>query len=172
MRTMIVAALLAMAPSALAQTPQVIGEDAEACKEGASGPAFLVTVAGFKDRKGAARVEVYAARDDEFLVSSQKLIAAGKVFRRIDVSMSDSGAMDVCITVPAPGDYAIVALHDRDLNGKLSVFGDGVGVSRNPKLRLQKPKVATVQLSIGMEVKPVSITLNYLQGLAVGPVKR
>jgi uncharacterized protein (DUF2141 family) len=168
-------ALLAARSAAWAQNPQVLGPHAALCAAGAKGPAVLVTVTGFKDRKGQTRFELYAAKEDEFLTNTKKLIDAGKVFERVDVPTTADGDISVCLPVPTPGDYAVVALHDRNTNGKLDVVfgGDGVALSRNPKLHLSKPKVADVQMPIGREVKYVTLIFNYRTGLfGVGPVKR
>jgi uncharacterized protein (DUF2141 family) len=168
-------AVLTAPTAAWAQGPLVLGPHAALCAPGAKGPAVLVTVTGFKDRKGQTRFELYAAKEDEFLTNTKKLIEAGKVFERVDVPTAPEGDISVCLPVPAPGDYAVVALHDRNTNGKLDVVfgGDGVALSRNPKLHLSKPKVAAVQIPIGQEVKQVAITLNYRTGLfGVGPIKR
>jgi uncharacterized protein (DUF2141 family) len=160
---------------ALAQAPVVLGPHAALCAPGAQGPAVLVTVTGFKDRKGQTRFELYAAKEDEFLTNTKKLIEAGKVFERVDVPTTADGDISVCLPVRQPGDYAVVALHDRNTNGKLDVVfgGDGVALSRNPKLHLSKPKVANVQISIGNEVKPLTLIFNYRSGLfGVGPIKK
>jgi uncharacterized protein (DUF2141 family) len=168
-------AMLAVPGAALAQGPLVLGPHAALCAPGAKGPAVLVTVTGYKDRKGQTRFELYAAKDDEFLTNTKKLIEAGKVFERVDVPTAASGDMTVCLPVREPGDYAVVALHDRNTNGKLDVVfgGDGVALSRNPKLHLSKPKVADVELPIGREVKQVTLIFNYRTGLfGVGPISR
>jgi uncharacterized protein (DUF2141 family) len=171
----LIIAMLAAPGAVLAQGPIVLGPHAALCAPDAQGPAVLVTVTGHKDRKGQTRFELYAAKEDEFLTNTKKLIEAGKVFERVDVPTTESGDMSVCLPVAAPGDYAVVALHDRNSNGKLDgVFGgDGVALSRNPKLHLSKPTVTNVKISIGQEVKQVTLILNYRIGLfSVGPIKR
>jgi uncharacterized protein (DUF2141 family) len=169
------AATMLIGPAAaLAQGPVGPGPYAVLCAQGAKGPAVLVTVTGFKDRKGQTRFELYAAIDGEFLTNTKKLVEAGKVFERVDVPTAAEGDMSVCLPVREPGTYAVVVLHDRNANGKLDVFsGDGAGFSRNPKLHLAKPKVDEVAFVIGREVKAVTVILNYHTGLfSVGPIKR
>lgn len=136
---------------------------ADACRPGAEGAAALVTVHGFKDRRGNLRIAIYNAREDE-------LLASGRYVQRLDTPVTPSGEMTVCAPVPAPGDFVVAALHDRDANGKLGPFSDGVGFSRNPKLGLAKPKVDTVKVRLD-GVTPMRIELNYLQGLSVKPVQ-
>lgn len=135
----------------------------DACAPGASAPAALVTVEGFKDRAGQLRIAIYRATDSEFL-------ASGRYVQRLDTPMTAAGSMTVCAPVPAAGDYVVVALHDRDRNGKLGPFRDGAGFSRNPKLGLSKPRIDAVRIRLD-GVTPMSIRLNYLQGLRPAPVK-
>lgn len=170
LRSIVFGLALAWAMPALAF--ETLGGDAAACAEGSRGPAFKVTVTGFKDRKGQTRVEIYPPNDEDFLASSKKLLAEGKSFHRVDVPTTASGDMDICIAVPHPGSYAVVVLHDRDRNGKFGLTMDGVGFSRNPKLALAKPKVAVVSEEIGSEVRPIQVVLNYYSWFHIGPIKR
>jgi uncharacterized protein (DUF2141 family) len=160
----VVASLLAAPATARAQ-PVVLGGDAAACRPGATGPAALVTVHGFKDREGQLRIQNYTGLKGEFLES-------GKYLRRHDVPMTAAGDMTVCLTLPAPGQYVIVALHDRDTNGKLSIWSDGIGFTNNPRLRLAKPSPGETVIPFGAGVTPVRIVMNYRRGLAVKPLDR
>lgn len=137
---------------------------ASACTPGATAPAALVKVHGFKDRVGNVRVIIYRANEAEFLES-------GKYVQRIDVPVPPSGDMTVCAPVPDRGDHIVVALHDRDGNGKFGPFQDGVGFGGNPKLGLSKPKVEDVKLAIN-GVVPLAIELNYMRGLRPRPVRQ
>jgi uncharacterized protein (DUF2141 family) len=137
---------------------------AAACTAPPGGAAVAVTAHGLKDRAGNIRVAIYRALESE-------LLASGKYVTRIDVPVTAAGDVPVCATVPAPGDYVVTVLHDRNANGKLDVFQDGVGFSNNPRLRLAKPKVATVQVSLGAGTTPMAVEMNYLRGLSVGPVR-
>lgn len=138
--------------------------DTMACRPGASGTAALVTVHGFKDREGQLRIQNYTGEKGEFLES-------GKFLRRHDLPMSRSGDMTVCLTLPGPGSYVIVALHDRDTNGKLSVWSDGIGFTNNPRLRLAKPTPEETVIPFGPGVTPVRIVMNYRRGLSVRPLE-
>jgi uncharacterized protein (DUF2141 family) len=155
--------VLAAAWPAWAQ-PVVLGDTA-ACRPGASGAAALVTVHGFKDRQGQLRVQNYTGLKGEFLES-------GKYLRRHDVPMTAAGDMTVCLTLPGPGNYVIVALHDRDTDGKLSVWSDGIGFTGNPHLRLAKPKPEETVLAFGPGVTPVRIVMNYRRGFSVRPLDK
>lgn len=153
---------LAGAAPAMAQAP-VLGSDAAACRPGATGAAALVTVHGFKDREGQLRIQNYTGTKGEYLES-------GKYLRREDVPMTPAGDVTVCLTLPGPGHYVIVAMHDRDANGKLSVWSDGVGFTGNPRLALAKPSAAKTVIPFGPGVTPVRIVMNYRRGLSVRPL--
>jgi uncharacterized protein (DUF2141 family) len=154
--------LLMLAATAAAQGPAVLGDTA-ACHAGASGTAALVTVHGFKDRQGQLRIQNYTGIKGEYLES-------GKYLRRHDVPMTAAGDMTVCLTLPGPGRFVIVALHDRDTDGKLSVWSDGIGFTGNPHLRLAKPKPEETVLNFGPGVTPVRIVMNYRRGFSVRPL--
>ena len=141
-----------------------MGPDAAACRSGSGKTAFLVNVSGFKAETGRLRVQVYGSNPSDFL-------AKGKKLRRIDLPVSASH-MPVCIAVPSAGTYAIAVRHDVKGNG--SDWNDGGGFSNNPKLSLTnlKPSHAKAAVTIGNGVKPVTVVLQYRQGLSIGPVKR
>ena len=160
------AALLAglfLMAAPLAAQPQVLGTDAAACLAGAGGQAALVRVAGFKDRIGRLRLQFYSDDPKSFL-------ASGTFIRRQDVAMTPAGEMVLCIAVPTPGAYAFVVLPDRDSDGRLSIWSDGVGFSNNPRLALAKPKVGPMLVNISEGVTPIPIVMNYRRGLSVGPL--
>ena len=137
---------------------------ASACTQGTAAPAALVKVYGFKDRVGNLRVIIYRAKEDEFLES-------GKYVQRIDIPVPPSGDMTVCAPIPEQGDHIVVALHDRNADGKFGAFQDGVGFGGNPRLGLSKPKIEDVKLPIN-GVVPMTIELNYMRGLRPRPVRQ
>lgn len=163
LRPALLAGLLALAAPAAAQGPAVLGPDAPACRPGAPGPAALITVHGFKDRDGQLRIQNYTGEKDEYLES-------GKYLRRHDIPVTAYGDMVVCLTFPVQGRYVIVALHDRDTNGKLSIWSDGIGFSNNPKLALAKPAAEKTLFYAGPGVTPVRIVMNYRRGFSVKPL--
>ena len=158
------AAVLAAAPAASAQA--ALGPDAAACSNGSTRSALLVSVNGFKNRAGRLRVQLYGSNPDDFL-------SKGKKLRRIDLPVTGSGAMNVCVAVPKPGLYAIAVRHDADANGK-SGWNDGGGFSNNPKISLLdlKPSHRRVAIAVGQGVKPINVVLNYRTGLSIAPVGR
>ena len=157
------AALIALiAPAAVAHA--ALGPDAAACSTGSNRPAVLVNVSGFKNRAGSVRVQLYGANPGDFL-------AKGKKLRRIDLPVTRSGVMDVCVAVPGPGTYAVAVRHDADANGK-SGWSDGGGFSNNPRINLLSPKPShrAVAISVGRGVKPINVVLNYRSGLSIRPI--
>ncbi|MEX6725960.1 DUF2141 domain-containing protein [Parapedomonas caeni] len=151
-------------PGAAVATP-VLGEHAAACATGTQAPAALVTVTGFKDRKGKVRIQVYSDHPDEFLAKGHKLM-------RVDVPTTPAGDMTIC--VPLPGKlprYSLVVLHDRDNDGRMDGTSDGFAFSNNPKLGWSKPHVDRVAFNAPQGVASMRITLNYLQGLSIRPIK-
>jgi uncharacterized protein (DUF2141 family) len=156
------AALVLAFPAAPAAA--ALGPDAARCRSGSSQPAFLVSINGFRDRRGSLRVHVYGGNPADFLVR-------GKGVRRIDLPLTPGGPMQVCVAVPGPGTYAIAVRHDADGNGRSSRI-DGGGYSNNPHLSLTnlKPPYRRAAVSVGNGVRPVNVTLNYLQGFSVRPI--
>ena len=133
---------------------------------GSNRPAVLVSVTGFKSRAGRLRVQLYGSNPSEFL-------AKGKKLRRIDLPVSGTGSMNVCVAVPRPGTYAVAVRHDTDGNNK-SGWNDGGGFSNNPRISLVdlKPSLRETAISVPGGVKPVQVVLNYRRGLSIGPIGR
>ncbi|MFS0736057.1 DUF2141 domain-containing protein [Sphingomonas sp. 1P06PA] len=142
----------------------VFGPDAAACARGGGEAAVLVNVEGFKQRSGMLRVQVYGDNPADFLAKGRKL-------KRIDVPVSRTGPMAVCVALPQPGQYAVAVRHDVDGNGK-SGWNDGGGFSRNPRISLTslKPDYREVAIPVGRGVREVGVVLNYRQGLSIKPI--
>ncbi|WP_295497954.1 DUF2141 domain-containing protein [Sphingorhabdus sp. EL138] len=173
MKYILALAIIGASVSAHANVPPKAerGRSGADCRAAETGPAVSVTVIGLKDRKGKLILELYPDNDADFLQSDKLLIAAGKPFRRVPMTMPSAGPVSICIRAPAPGRYALALLHDRDDNGKFGLSGDGVGFANNPRLGLRKPKAKAVALAVEAGVRPISIVMNYRQGIGVGPVK-
>ena len=141
-----------------------LGPDAAACRGGAGQSAVLVTVNGFKARTGNVRVNVYGGDPDKFLES-------GQYVRQINLPVTRSGAMPICVALPGAGRYAVAVRHDVDGNGR-SGWSDGGGFSRNPRLSLVnlRPSYNNVAINVGSGVTPVGVTLLYRYGLSIRPV--
>jgi uncharacterized protein (DUF2141 family) len=168
MNLLLLPALLAT-QAALPSTPD-LGKAAGRCRMPENGPSFLVTVEGLKDRRGLLKLEVYPDNDDDFLADDNKLIAAGKTFRRVEVPTPAAGAVHLCIRVPGPGRYAVSLLHDRDGNRKFGLSTDGIGFAGNPRLGWSKPHAAAASAAAGSGPTPITIVMNYRHGLfSFGP---
>lgn len=163
--------LLAVASTAttLPSTPD-LGQAAGRCRAHESGPAFEVTVAGLKDRAGDLRLEVYPANNTDFLADDNKLVAAGKTFRRVVMKTPATGPVHMCVRVPGPGTYAISLLHDRNSDRKFQWRRDGIGFASNPRLGWSKPKADKASAHAGPGLTPITIVMNYARGLGMSPL--
>lgn len=150
-----------------------LGKAEGQCRPGERGPAFIVEVEGFKDRKGRLKLELYPANDKDFLADDNILIAAGKPFRRVEVPVAPSGPVSLCIRAPEPGRYALSLLHDRNGDRKFALSADGIGFAGNPKLGFSKPSAAAASAVVGADPARITIILNYRRGLfSFGPLER
>ena len=125
--------ILAGATSAEVHPSPRLGTAEGRCRPNESGPAFLLTVIGLKDRAGLMKVELYPATDDDFLADDNVLVNSGKVFRRVEIPVSPIGPVLVCIRAPKAGAYGLSLLHDRDSNRKLGLSVDGVTFRKTPQ---------------------------------------
>lgn len=150
----------AMMPS----TPD-LGKAEGQCRSNEPGPAFLVDVQGLKDRNGRLKLELYPARDNDFLQDDNILLSEGKTFRRVEMAVPKSGPVQMCIRIPGPGTYALSLLHDRDGNRKFGLSVDGIGFGSNPRLGWGKPKASAASLTAGTGLTRVKIVMNYRRGL-------
>jgi uncharacterized protein (DUF2141 family) len=159
----------AQRPAFAAAAGSDVGKAEARCRVNEPGPAILVDVGGLKDRKGLIKVEIYPSNDADFLSDDSALLRAGKVFRRAEQSVGGDGPVTLCLRIPAPGNYSIVVLHDRDANHKYNWFGDGVGFAGNPKLGWHKPLAAATRIFAGTGLTRTAIVMNYRHGLGVAP---
>jgi uncharacterized protein (DUF2141 family) len=168
---MIVSAAATAALMTLAVKSVDLGKAEGRCRPGEQGPAFLVEVAGLKDRKGNLKLEVYPANDTDFLEDDKILVRAGKTFRRVEVPVPADGRL--CVRLPGPGRYAVSVLHDRDANRKFGLSTDGIAFAGNPKLGMSKPKAANASATAGSGPTRIRVVMNYRTGLvSFGPLKR
>ncbi len=106
--------------------------------------------------EGNIRVQAYSDAPEEFLEKGKKLF-------RYEVKAQEEGNF-LCVSMPAPGRYALVVLHDRNANGKADFFSEGFGFSNNPKLGLAKPDHDEVVMSTPEGVTEISVKLTYILG--------
>lgn len=159
------------AMAALRSTPD-LGQAEGRCRANEPGPALLVDIAGLKDRRGRLKLEVYPANDRDFLADDNKLIEAGKVFRRVVAPVAGSGTPQLCVRLPAAGSYAVMVMHDRNDNHRFELSTDGVGFTGNPKLGLSRPRAAQARIVAGGGLTRTRVVMNYRTGLfSFGPVR-
>ena len=147
-----------MTTPAMPASAAVMGDGA--CAAGR--PAVQVRVTGFKQPTGTVKVAVYAERD--FLTKEGTL-------RKVKLPVRSSAPMDICLTVPGPGRYAVAVHHD--INGNRSKDrSDGGGFSRNPQLSVVnlRPRFNAASFDIGGSARVVPVRLQYLQGLRIAPI--
>lgn len=167
---MLAAAALLAGQALLPSTPD-LGIAAGLCRPGEAGPAFEVEVEGLKDRQGVLKLELYPDDDADFLADDNVLVSAGKPFARVVAPLPPAGPVRLCIRVPRPGSYALSLLHDRNMNRKFDLSGDGIGFSANPRLGWSKPAAAAVRVTADAGRTLLRIRLNYRRGLfSVGPI--
>ena len=73
--------------------------------------------------------------------------------------------MTFCLPVPGPGAYGIAVRHDANGNGKTDFTEDGGGMSNNPSINifnLGKPSFRKTAISVGGDVKSISIVMRYM----------
>jgi uncharacterized protein (DUF2141 family) len=162
-------ALFLLTAATIPSTPD-LGVAEGRCRANESGPAFIVSAVGMKDRQGRLKLEVYPSNDADFLQDDNILVSAGKVFRRVEVPVPSSGAVELCVRVPAPGAYSVVLLHDRDSNRRFGWTVDGIGFASNPRLGFSRPSAARARAVAGTGPTPISIVMNYRSGLGVAPL--
>lgn len=159
---------LLIAGASIASTP-MLGKAEGACRDPETGPAFLVEAVGLKDRQGQLRLELYPARDGDFLGDDNVLVEAGKSFARVDIPVPKTGRVRLCIRAPHAGSYAMALLHDRNANMKFDLSSDGIGFPGNPRLGWSKPKAAQATATVGAAPASIEIRLNYRHGLFMRP---
>ena len=116
---------------------------------------LTVRAHGLKNTKGNLRLSVYDDVAADFLKK-------GKKIRRVDVPASGE-TMNVCLSLPGAGTYALVVLHDQNRDGKVSIFRDGFGASNNPP-GLRRPKYREAAFAVGPGETIVDIDIRYLFG--------
>lgn len=170
MSLLLVAAAAAATPKGLPSTPD-LGTVEGRCRPNESGPSFLINLAGLKDRKGTVKVELYPNNDEDFLQDDNKLVAAGKTFRRVEMAVPATGPVVLCVRAPAAGSYTLSLLHDRDANRKFGLSTDGVGFPTDPKLGWSKPKARSAVAVAGNGPTRITVTMQYRKGLfSFGPL--
>ena len=126
-------------------------------------PAVLVHVSGLKNGAGKVRVQAYGP-------GAAKYLKKGAWAGRVDVPLSGRRSIDICLPLPAAGQYSVAVRHDANANRK-SDWNDGAGFSRNPKLSLLgRPSFGQTAVAVRGGPTRVNVVINYRQGMTVGPI--
>jgi uncharacterized protein (DUF2141 family) len=153
------AVLLAPLPALAAPT----GPYASLCEAGK--PAVLARVSGFKAARGTVSVKLYAG--------NSSFLEKGSYVRKVEVPVTRTGPIEVCVPVPHRGRYALSVRHEV---GAKKSRSDGGGFSGNPSVSLldlalkRKPAISKVAFEVDGSTRLVSITLSYLQGGSFRPM--
>ncbi len=147
-------------------------QDNDACTPGV-GSGIRANIVGLKDRIGRLKLELYPANTNDFLRDDTLLVRERKVFRRVWAATPPRGDVSLCISVPAPGRYALLFTHDRDGKNKFNFWRDGAGFPSNAKLGRSRPKLAQAVIDVGEGVTTTTIRAQYLRGFSgFGPVSK
>jgi len=172
-RILLLPAMFIMLTAAFIPSSPDLGTAGAVCRPGEVGPALMIEVAGLKDHQGILKVEVYPGYEGDFLADDNKLLMAGKTFRRIETPVPAEHTPHVCIRLPGPGRIAVSVLHDRDSNHRFNWQHDGAGFSNNPRLGFSEPSAKSVAFNAGPGITPVRVVMNYRNGLlSFGPLGR
>ena len=133
------------------------------CANGGS-PAVLVHVAGLRNGTGQVRVQAYGP-------GAAKYLKKGAWAGRVDVPLGGRRSLDICLPLPATGQYSVAVRHDANANKK-SDWNDGAGFSRNPKLSLLggRPSFAATAVAVQRGPTRLHVVMNYRSGMTVGPI--
>ena len=153
---------VAVAGAALADPRETRPGDQTCAKGGA--PAVLVHVTGLKNGAGKVRVQAYGPGAADYLKK-------GEWAARVDVPLGGRRSVDVCLPLPAAGQYSLAVRHDANANKK-SDWNDGAGFSRNPRLSLLGGRPSFGQTAVAVPRGParVHVVMNYRSGMSVRPV--
>ncbi|WP_278392977.1 DUF2141 domain-containing protein [Sphingobium yanoikuyae] len=130
-----------------------------------SGSAVDVSVEDLKDRSGRLFIELYPATEADFLKDKDKLVAEGKTFRRDVAPIPAQGPVQLCMTAPGPGRYALIIIHDRDGRDKFSIGKDGLGLPIARSLGSARPRVSQATVTFASVPLSLRIRMQYLKGL-------
>jgi len=129
------------------------------CGAGGDGAYLFVTMENLRNDEGNIRAQIYSDKADEFLEK-------GTWLKRVEIKTmrSEDVEQQICIELPSEGEFALAILHDRNANGKLDVFTEGFGFSRNPKLGFGPPDHDEVVYKAKKGVNKLKVSMSYLIG--------
>jgi uncharacterized protein (DUF2141 family) len=156
-----IAATLSLAQPALAADDAASAggaPDGESCTGHPGTVRLHVNVQGVRNSEGLIAVTLYADDSSRFLAHRGSLYV-GRV-------PAHQGTTRVCIWVPKPGVWAIVAYHDENANRKydrnaIGLAKEGGGFSNNPSTFLGLPTFRSVRFVVHGQGSEINIRLKY-----------
>ncbi len=147
---------MALAASAAA-TQAAEPPDLDSCEGTPTATRLQVTVTGVRSAEGLVTVTLYPDDSRRFLVSKGKI---GLV--RVK---AESPVSRVCLALPGPGHYAVVAYHDVNANRKFNRTAIGLpaedyGVSNDPPTVLGLPSFSKVRFPTRTGDNAITIRLR------------
>lgn len=117
-----------------------------------------VAIGGLRNQRGAVMLCLTRRGARQFLDCAHDPARVTRI-------VPSAAAGDIRMTGLAPGDYALLVIHDENRNGRLDkTFGlprEGFGFSRNPAMRMGPPHYQDVRFTIAGRMRHV-VKLNYL----------
>ena len=115
----------------------IAGRDALAAACGQSTDEIVVRVSNLRNGQGNVVAELYPDDPANFLKGRARI-------ERAFLPAAAQGTVDVCLTPPAPGTYAVAVYHDENANIKfdknwIGLPVEGYGISNNPTVFLGPP---------------------------------
>lgn len=117
-------------------------------------PDIRVKASGLRSGDGNVRFVLYGDKPEEFLERGKRLV-------RLSVPADDNG-VEVCISAPKAGTYAIAVLHDENGNDEFNISSDGGGFSNNPKLFLGPPSFDDSRFELGGAGEVLDVEVKYM----------
>jgi uncharacterized protein (DUF2141 family) len=138
----------------VAMTP---GLDALAAPCGQSPDEIVVRISNLRSDAGNVVAELYPDDPANFLKGR------GRIARAFQPAVAQ-GTVDVCLTAPEPGTYAVAVYHDENANVKfdknwIGLPVEGYGISNNPTFFLRAPSFEEAKFETfkGLTVVPVEV---------------
>ena len=147
-------ALLSLAWAAIAATP--LAAHAAECEGAPSANKLSIVIENVSAAKGLMTASLYPDDKSQFLAKNGSL----KVWR----VPAEAPVTHMCIWLKAPGTYAVAIYHDANANGKLDLGMLGptedYGFSRNPRILVSKPSLASVRFPTTGPETTIHVRLN------------
>ena len=146
----------ALAVFLVAMTP---GLDALAAPCGQSPDEIVVRVSNLRSDAGNVVAELYPDDPANFLKGR------ARIERAFQPAVAQ-GTVDVCLTAPEPGTYAVAVYHDENANVKfdknwIGLPVEGYGISNNPKIFLSAPAFDEAKFEAFDGLTVIDIKVSY-----------